>query len=114
MTPEQEERFRARLRALTSLREVYRLIEDLDAFERAAPQPLPFFVIRSILQELAWRLEGLPVDGRFMERVAGIQQILVPAIERVLEARDGAQADRLLQELTVLCGQWILLRPQLT
>jgi hypothetical protein len=112
LTPGQEDRLRARLQAIASLRQIYEVIRDLVEFEKE-PTPLAFLVIRSILQDLAWRIEGLPPESSFIEHVVRIQQQLNPAIARVVNVYRGTDPAALLSELNILCSQWAMLREEL-
>lgn len=109
MTPEQEARLRARILELRSLRQIYELIQDLrqhaqDVFS------LPFFVLGAVLQDLAWRLEGIVVTP---EVLAQIHQQLTPGMERVLNAYRRENREEMFAELNLLTKQWALLRDEL-
>lgn len=112
MTREQEQRLRERLGELASLRQIYELIRDLAAFEKGST-PLPFFVVKSILQDLAWRLEGLPPESPVMNVIVKIRQQLVPSIYRALDAYGQGDPFGMFNELNTLAGQWVLFQGEL-
>lgn len=110
MTPEQEGRLRSRILELRSLRQIYQLIEDLSEFQRTEVLSLPFFVLRAVLQDLAWRLEGITVTPEVWRSV--LQQ-LTPPIGRVLDAWGRENREEGFAEMNRLVAQWVLLKEQL-
>jgi len=116
LTSEEEGRLRSRLQAISSLRQIYEIISDLVEFESTSHFPLPFLLLKSVLQDLAWRLEGLIPNNNFMEIFGRIQQQIMPGFCRILDAsRATNQVERLglLEELNMVAGQWIMLRQEL-
>lgn len=93
-----------------SLRQVYELIQDLSEFEATERLSLPFFVLRAILHDLAWRLEPIPLDPEVLVRV---HQQLTPPIMRVLDAHARGNREETCAEMNRLSQQWALLKAEL-
>jgi hypothetical protein len=113
LTPEQEDRLRARLQGLAGLRQVYEVIQDLAALQETARFALPFFVLRSLLQDLAWRVEGLPQSDQIIRVWATVQQTLVPAMLRVFDHYPTENREAMFAEMDILAKQWAILREEL-
>lgn len=121
MTSEQAERLKGRLRAASSLRAIYEVLADLRQLEAQSREPrLALFVVSSVLQAFAWRLEGItPRESDDVEHgITGVwarfQQLLVPAMVRALDEYEDGSESGLFRELNMLAGQWRMLADELT
>lgn len=114
MTDEEADRLLARLSNLNSLRTVYDLIRDLAHYETAERDALPFQVARLVLQDFAWRFEGLGTDvEQPLGAWAAVLQQLAPPVRDVIEASRLSDETRLFTGLKSLTQSWATLRNSL-
>ena len=114
MTDEEAERLLARLSNLSNLRAVYDLIGDLAHYERAERDALPFQSARLVLQDFAWRVEGLGSNlDDSLGRWAALAQQLAPHIRDMIEAHRFSDDTALFNGLKRLSDSWATLRHDL-
>jgi hypothetical protein len=104
------EEFRARLLALSSLDDIRGLIRELSEQELSDPQPLPYFVLGSVLSEVHGRLADRPLDPHTWDQV---RDRLRDAIERVIDVHQAGDNAALFRALNALIRRWAHIRQEL-
>ena len=110
MTDDEAERLLARLSNLNSLRTVYEVVTDLAHYEKAERDALPFQSARLVLQDFAWRLEGLRTDtDEPLGAWAAVARQLAPHIRDMIEAYRLRDETALFNGLKRLSESWAAL-----
>lgn len=114
MTEEQAERLSERLSNLNSLRAVYEVVRDLQQYEMTETDALAFQVPRLVLQDFAWRLEGLRIDPDDLLGIwAAVARELAPHIRDIVEAQRTRDEVGSFNALKRLGGAWAVLQDRL-
>lgn len=105
MTPGQdtEVRRRLQLRSLHEIREALEILADLEAIE---PLAVPFSVLRYVLHDAAWRLEG-PITLDIWEK---LRDRLAPRLVNLLDVARTEDRDTLVRAMNSVVKEWLGLR----
>jgi hypothetical protein len=91
MTPEDRARL-TKLVALDTNDEIWEAVRLCAELQRREPEPMPFGVIQSVLEDIAHITETGPVSAESWERV---REQLVPALRRVVQLPESSEASEL-------------------
>jgi hypothetical protein len=104
---ETELRRRLQLRSLHEIEEAIGRLADLEALE---PLAVPFSILKYILQDAAYRLDGRPITLDVREK---LRERLAPLLLKILDVADTEDRDALVRIMNGTVKEWLALRATL-
>jgi hypothetical protein len=99
-----ELRRRLQLRSLHEIEEAIGRLADLEVME---PLAVPFSILRYVLQDVAWCLDGRPITLDIWEK---LRDRLAPRLLNLLDVARTEDRDTLVRAMNLVVKEWLGLR----